>query len=51
MRYLLRLILIITSAVCVLFPVARLLGAQRTEGQIVYHDYFWKSLLESKEVC
>lgn len=36
MRYLLRLIFIISGAVCLLFPLARLLGAQRTEGQIVY---------------
>jgi Tol biopolymer transport system component len=40
MRYLLRLILIISGAVCLLFPVARLLGAQRTEGQIVYKRQF-----------
>lgn len=39
MRYLLRFILIISGTICLLFPVARLLGSQRMDGQIVYtHD-------------
>jgi WD40 repeat protein len=40
MRYVLRPLCIIISAVCLLYPVARLLGSQRTDGQIVYRAEF-----------
>jgi WD40-like Beta Propeller Repeat len=40
MRYLLRFILLCSTAICLLFPAARLLGSQRTDGQIVYHANF-----------
>lgn len=40
MRYVLRLLCIIIGAVCLMFPLARLIGSQRTDGQIIYRASF-----------